>query len=578
MKHTKFSKLVSVVLVVCMMMLSAVSVAAAPSITAKQDITTTKITVEGITEDINLAGVALVLLAPEADEAAVDAMIETGVWDEAVVADMGQVFANADGSYTYEFILADDAAYGEYTIVATSNDVAQTTIYFAAPGTRKNALADILDAEATEDETVEEVIVGIIDAQGVNLGIDTDFWANLDDDVKEDAADAIKANEVLKAMDSEALTEEDIGVAAKQIDAEALTAALNAEIIDNIADYADKVEDKEALANYEGLSDEAQDYAMDLISGKDYDSAADMEDAFAIAAKIAFMVKDGTTDMDKYAEFAKDLGLDNADKFEELTATQQRGVINSVKNASPATVNALNTAFKNAVASYDKSNSTQGSGSGSGSGSPSYITSGGKEDEADDNHTDSLGSETEVKYIDLAGYEWAEEAIYALSKKGILAGYGDGIFGPSNQIKREEFAKIIVAALYGDEAVNADKVPSFADAQNGWYSPFVGYAEFSGLVKGISESEFGVGANIKRQDIMTILYRVMVANGVAVNTTPIAYGDAADISDYAKDAVFALANAGVVGGYEDGSMRPLGEATRAEVAVMIYRFLAVIGK
>ena len=70
----------------------------------------------------------------------------------------------------------------------------------------------------------------------------------------------------------------------------------------------------------------------------------------------------------------------------------------------------------------------------------------------------------------------------------------------------------------------------------------------------------------------------MVAYGIDVNTTAIAYGDAADIDDYAKDAVYALANAGVVGGYEDGSMRPQGEATRAEVAVMIYKFLNVIGK
>ena len=586
MKHTKFSKIVSAVLVVCMM-LSVVSVAAettepeVAAVTAVQDITSTKVSVSGKTMDINLAGITLVVLAPgivddpetETDEvkAIVDAMLEEGEWDDEIVTSVGQVFANADGSYAYEFVLAEEAAFGEYTLIATSNDVAKTTFYFASPTTRKEALADIIDATATEEKTVEEVIVEVIDEQGKNLGIDTEFWAWLgDDEIKEDAADAIKANEALKDMDSENLTAEDIAEAAKQIDAEALTAALNAGKVEDIADYEDKVEDKEAMENYKALSEDAKEYAMSLISEKDIESAADMEDDLAVAAKIAFMAVDGLEDLDKFGEYADDLDLTYASDFGKLTATQQRGVVNAVKDAKPTTISTLNTAFKKAVSSYDKSNATQGGG---GNGKPTYITSGGKTEETDDNNKDSLGSETEIEYIDLGNHAWAEEAIYALSKKGILAGYGDGIFGPSNQIKREEFAKIIVAALYGEEAVNADKVPSFADAKNGWYTPFVGYAEGTGIVKGISETEFGVGKNIKRQDIMTILYRVMQAKGYNANTATIAYGDASEISDYAKDAVFALANAGVVGGYEDGYMRPHGEATRAEVAVMIYRFL-----
>lgn len=570
MKRTKFSKLVSVVMVACMMMLSVVSAGAAASVTGKQDITTTKITVEGITEDINMAGVALVLLSPDVTDEAVAEMIENGVWDEEVVASVGQTFADAEGNYTYEFTLASDAAYGEYRIVATSNDVAETTVYFASPATRKSALEKIL--KATDDATV----IKVIDDEGVNLGVDTEFWASLDDEAKKDAADAIRTNDVLGDMNADALTEADIATAAAEIDAESLTAALNAGMIDDLSDYADKISNEEAMEIYEGLSDTAKAYAVDLVSNKNYKQAADMEEALGVMVKIAFIVNDGTTNIETVKDYASDLSLDKATAFANLTAKQQREVLSAVKSAKPTTVSALNTAFKTAVASYE----SQGGGNGGngGSGSSSIITSGGSKEETDNNTTDSLGSDTEIVYIDLGGYDWAEDAIYALSKKGILAGYGDGIFGPSNQIKREEFAKIIVAALYGQEAIDADKVPSFADAQNGWYSPFVGYAEGTGIVKGISAEEFGVGRNIKRQDIMTILYRVMVAYGIDVNTTAIAYGDAADIDDYAKDAVYALANAGVVGGYEDGSMRPQGEATRAEVAVMIYKFLNIIGK
>ena len=49
--------------------------------------------------------------------------------------------------------------------------------------------------------------------------------------------------------------------------------------------------------------------------------------------------------------------------------------------------------------------------------------------------------------------------------------------------------------------------------------------------------------------------------------------DDADISDYAKDAVERLYKTGVIGGYPDGSFKPKGEATRAEVAAMLMRFL-----
>ena len=581
MKHTKFTKLVSVVLAVCVMLLGAISVSAEPYVTAEQDIKSTKITVNGFTEDINLAGITLVLLDPtvvddpetEADEvkAAVDAMLAAGEWDEAVVVSVDQVYANADGTYTHEFVLKTDAAFGEYTLVATSNDIAETTFYFASPETRKGALSDILVPEVEEGETIEEVIVGIIDAQGENLGIDTEFWEALGEveGAQEAAAAAINQNGALGEMDPEALTDEDIANAAAQINAEALNAALNAGLIDDIADQKDKIENKEAVEAYEDLSEDAQDYAMDLISEKGYESAADMEEALAEAVEIAFMVVDGATDLEKFGESAEALGLDKADKYSGLTDTQKRAVADKVAEAKPDTWTKLNDAFKAKVGEYTTVKEEKPK-------EPTYVTSGGGGGGSSSKDEEEKPAEDEtpqVTYIDLDGYDWAKEAIYSLSEKKILAGYGDGIFNPANQIKREEFAKVIVTAIYGEEAINADKVPSFADAKSGWYTPYVGYAESTGLIKGISETEFGVGKNITRQDIMTILYRVMIAKGYNANTTAIAYGDAAQIADYAKDAVFALANAGVVGGYEDGSVRPANQATRAEVAVMIDKFM-----
>ena len=443
-------------------------------------------------------------------------------------------------------------------------------------------MEDILEAEPEDDETVEEAIVGIIDANGENLGIDTEFWASLEEveGAKEEAAAAIKENEILADMDSENLTDEDIANAAAQINAEALTAALNAGIIDDITEQEDKVADKEAIEEYKDLTEKAQEYAMELISEKGFSSAAAMEEALAEAVEIAYMVVDGVIDLDKFAESAADLDLEGAANFGDLTDTQKRTVADVIAEAADDISGAedvldkINSIFKAEVGKYTTVKEEKPK-------EPTYITSGGgggggssnKEEEKEEEPEDKTEETPSVEYIDLNGYDWAKDAIYSLSEKNVLAGYGDGIFNPSNQIKREEFTKVIIAALYGEEAINADKAPSFMDAKAGWYTPFVGYAESTGLIKGISTTEFGVGNNITRQDIMTILYRVMISKGYNANTAAVAYGDAAQIADYAKDAVFALANAGVVGGYEDGTVRPAGQATRAEVAVMVDKFM-----
>ena len=377
-------------------------------------------------------------------------------------------------------------------------------------------------------------------------------------------------------MNPDELTDEDIAAAAAEINAEALTVALNESLIEDIADYEDKVKDAEAMAEYKELTEEAKEYAMDLITDKGYKSAAKMEEAFAQAVEIAFMTVDGVTDLEKFAESANDLGLDKAEYFDDLTDTQKRAVADVVAAAKAKNLTDINTAFKTEVGKYTTVKEEKPK-------EPTYITSGGGGGGGSSSNKDEKEEETttpepevvtpQVTYIDLDGYDWAKDAIYSLSEKKILAGYGDGIFNPANQIKREEFAKVIVTAIYGEEAVNANKAPSFADSKSGWYTPYVGYAESTGLIKGVSATEFGIGNNITRQDIMTILYRVMIAKGYSANTTAIAYGDAASIADYAKDAVFALANAGVVGGYEDGSIRPTNQATRAEVAIMVDRFM-----
>ena len=113
---------------------------------------------------------------------------------------------------------------------------------------------------------------------------------------------------------------------------------------------------------------------------------------------------------------------------------------------------------------------------------------------------------------------------------------------------------------------------SFSDVQqNAWYYSYVASAENSGLVSGASETEFGTGRSISRQDMAVLCYRYMKNN-----KTPEKKRDAAQfidgelIRDYAKTAVNELYMAGIINGVGDNEFDPDGIATRAQGTMMIY--------
>ena len=117
----------------------------------------------------------------------------------------------------------------------------------------------------------------------------------------------------------------------------------------------------------------------------------------------------------------------------------------------------------------------------------------------------------------------------------------------------------------------------FADVPAGsWYYSYVATAQEDGIIKGVSDTDFGTDAMITREDLSVLIYRFLVNKGIALDTSANkAFTDAANISDYATDAVNALANAGVINGYEDGSFNAKGNATRAEIAQIIANVLVL---
>ena len=179
---------------------------------------------------------------------------------------------------------------------------------------------------------------------------------------------------------------------------------------------------------------------------------------------------------------------------------------------------------------------------------------------------------------------WYGGYTYSLLAGGYIAGYpsSDGItfkVFPESKITRAEFVTVLSRIFASETVLNSyiDQY-SFTDVP-GWASKYVGWASVNGYVTGYDAAHFGANDNITRQDIVTILYRIANKQSLHSNTPqpPIAFTDAAEVSQYAKTAVSAMQQDGIINGIGngDGSYRfnPLGQAKRDETFTMIYNFI-----
>ncbi len=185
--------------------------------------------------------------------------------------------------------------------------------------------------------------------------------------------------------------------------------------------------------------------------------------------------------------------------------------------------------------------------------------------------TEEPGTDAPVAglFEDVPADHWAADYIKEMKDLGIVGGKTATTFEPDATITRAEFVKMIATA-FGLEATATDS--AFADCgADDWYTPYVVAAAEAGYVNGISETAFGANDEISRQDICTILGRILGLDAADAEAT---FADIDDIADYALNAVKALADAGILGGYEDGTFAPAKSATRAEVCKILSNILA----
>ncbi len=180
----------------------------------------------------------------------------------------------------------------------------------------------------------------------------------------------------------------------------------------------------------------------------------------------------------------------------------------------------------------------------------------------------------EKSFADLAGH-WAAKDTELLATKGIIDGIADNRFAPEGVLTRAEIASLLVrAAGLEEKALSAATMNDVRG--DDWYAGYVQAAVSAGLIDGYEDGTFRAGAAVTREELAVLLTRALKLAGrpaEGTGTAAAAFTDSTSVSAWAKDAVRTAQAAGLVNGLEDGSFRPQAQATRAEAAVMIKRYL-----
>ncbi len=181
-------------------------------------------------------------------------------------------------------------------------------------------------------------------------------------------------------------------------------------------------------------------------------------------------------------------------------------------------------------------------------------------------------SEAKAEYSDLHESDWEYQAVSTLGGNNVISGYTDGSYRPDNMITRAEFTKLIASAF----SVSAQEIEFDDVNKDDWFYPYVSVTAGAGIIQGYDGS-FSPNANITREDAALIIYRL--SSKLGKNYIGSAnFGDINDVSLYALTAVMGLGNAGIVNGDSNMKFNPKNNLTRAEAAQLIYNFIGKLSE
>lgn len=186
------------------------------------------------------------------------------------------------------------------------------------------------------------------------------------------------------------------------------------------------------------------------------------------------------------------------------------------------------------------------------------------------------------QFTDVAEDAWYHDYVYDLVYRGVVNGMTATTYEPEGKLTRAQFVKLLACSLADAETLKTyEGQHPFTDSEGHWAETYIAWAKDKGIVEGVSATEFDPEAPITREQMATIFGRYALKQGIELPKSENAAGsfpDADKISEYAREFVELMRIAGILNGYEDGTFRPQGNATRAEAAKLFSLFLSITDK
>lgn len=189
-----------------------------------------------------------------------------------------------------------------------------------------------------------------------------------------------------------------------------------------------------------------------------------------------------------------------------------------------------------------------------------------------DNTKPASDSKPKFPFTDVSTSDWFYSDVMFVYENGLFSGTDSRSFSPNASMTRAMLVTVLYR-LEGEPAGTGSS--SFSDVRSGsYYEKAVAWAAANGIVTGTGSTSFSPDAKVTREQLAAILYRY--AQYKKLDTDAGAkldsFSDAGNVSGYASEALSWAVSEGLING-ASGRLMPKGDATRAQVAAILHRFV-----
>ena len=189
-----------------------------------------------------------------------------------------------------------------------------------------------------------------------------------------------------------------------------------------------------------------------------------------------------------------------------------------------------------------------------------------------DNKKPASKPEVKLPFTDVSTSDWFYDDVAFVYKNGLFSGTDSRSFSPNASMTRAMLVTVLYR-LEGEPTVTGRS--SFTDVRSGaYYEKAVIWAAANGIVTGTDSTSFSPDAKVTREQLAAILYRYAQYRKLDTDASAKlnSFTDADSVSAYASEALGWAVSESLING-ASGKLMPKGDATRAQVAAILHRFV-----